>query len=133
MIVLDTHALIWWVSEPKRVPAKARRLIDAAVAAAEPMGVSSISMWEVAMLVKHGRLALTMDTDVWIAHVEALPFITCIPVDNAVAVRAARLDGFEHRDPADRMIVATTLGLGATLLTADERIREYRAVKTVWD
>lgn len=133
MILLDTHALVWWVSEPKRVPARARRVIDAAVAAAEPVAVSSISLWEVAMLVARKRLALTIDTSAWIEHVEALPFLTFVPVDNRIAVRAVQLEGFPHRDPADRMIVATALGLGAALLTADARIRAYKAVKTVWD
>ena len=133
MILLDTHALVWWVSEPKRVPARARRVIDAAVAAAEPVAVSSISLWEVAMLVARKRLALTIDTSAWIEHVEALPFLTFVPVDNRIAVRAVQLEGFPHRDPADRMIVATALRLGAALLTADARIRAYKAVKTVWD
>ena len=133
MILLDTHALIWWVSDPKRVPAKARRLIDAAVAATEPIAVSSISLWEVAMLVARKRLALTIDTNAWIARVEALPFLTFVPVDNRIAVRAVQLEDFPHRDPADRMIVATALGLGAALLTADARLRAYRPVKTVWD
>ncbi|MFI5310366.1 MAG: type II toxin-antitoxin system VapC family toxin [Gemmatimonadales bacterium] len=133
MIVLDTHALIWWVSDPKRVPARARRLIAAAVSEGEPVAVSSISLWEVAMLVARKRLALTIDTSAWIAHVEALPFLSFIPVDNQIAVRAVQLEDFPHRDPADRMIIATALGLGAPLVTADARIRAYRPLKTAWD
>lgn len=133
MILLDTHALIWWVSNPKLVPAKARRLIDAAVAASDQVAVSSISLWEVAMLVARKRLALTIDTDTWLASVEALPFLIFVPVDNRIAVRAVQLEDFPHRDPADRMIVATALGLGATLLTADARLRAYKPVKTLWD
>lgn len=133
MIALDTHALIWWVSDPKRVPVKARRLISAAVSDAEPVAVSSISLWEVAMLVARKRLALTIDTSAWIAHIEALPFLTFVPVDNQVAVRAVQLEDFPHRDPADRMIVATALGLGAVLLTADARLRAYRPLRTAWD
>jgi PIN domain nuclease of toxin-antitoxin system len=133
VIVLDTHALVWWVSDPKRVPAKARRLISAAVSDAEPIAVSSISLWEVAMLVARKRLALTIDTSAWIAHVEALPFLSFIPVDDRIAVRAVQLEDFPHRDPADRMIVATALGLGATLLTADTRLRAYRPLRSTWD
>ncbi len=133
MILLDTHALIWWVSDPRRIPAKARRLIDAQVAASSPVAVSSISLWEVAMLVARKRLELAIDTTTWIASVEALPFLTFVPVDNRIAVRAVQLEAFPHGDPADRMIVATALGLGATLLTADARLRAYRPVKTVWD
>ena len=132
-MVLDTHALIWWVSDPTRVPAKARRLLDAAVKAGEKLTVSSISIWEVAMLVDRGRLTLTLALDVWIEQVESLPFLAFQPVDNRIASRAVRLDGFPHRDPADRMIAATALELGATLITADARLRGYTPVKTVWD
>lgn len=132
-MVLDTHALIWWVSDPARVPAKARRLLDAAVKAGEKLTVSSISIWEVAMLVDRGRLTLTLALDVWIEQVESLPFLAFQPVDNRIAARAVRLDGFSPRDPADRMIAATALELGATLITADARLRGYTPVKTVWD
>lgn len=133
MILLDTHALIWWVSDPSRIPARARRLLDSTVKAGERLGVSSISIWEVAMLVDHGRLALTLALDVWIQQVESLSFLSFHPVDNRIAARAVRLDDFPHRDPADRMIAATALELGATLVTADARLRGYSRVKTVWD
>jgi PIN domain nuclease of toxin-antitoxin system len=133
MIVLDTHALIWWVSEPKRVAAKARRLIDAAVEGRRPVGVSAISIWEVAMLVARDRLAFTMSTELWISQVEALSLFTFIPVDQRIAMRSVHLADFPNRDPADRIIAATALGLGATLVTADARLRAYAPLKSVWD
>lgn len=133
MIVLDTHTLIWWVSDPTRVPARSRRLLAAAVKAGEKIAVSSISIWEVAMLVHRGRLTLTLALDVWIEQVESLPFLAFQPVDNRIAARAVRLEDFPHGDPADRMIAATALELGATLITADARLRGYGPVKTVWD
>lgn len=133
MIALDTHALIWWVSEPTRIPAKARKALDAALKAGEPISVSAISFWEIAMLVSRKRLTLTIDVADWIAKVEALPFLTFVAIDNRIAVRAVELEDFPHRDPADRIIVATTLGLGATLVTADARLRSYKPLKTLWD
>ncbi len=84
------------------------------------------------MLVARGRLKLTIPVEDWLAGVEALPFVRFIPVDNRIATRAVALEDFPHRDPADRMIVATALGLGATLVTADTRLRSYRAVESVW-
>ena len=132
MIVLDTHALIWWVSDPKRIPPKATRLINATVRDGEPIAVSSISIWEIALLVASNRLTLTMDAAAWIERVESLAFLTFVPIDNEIAVRSVQLENFPHRDPADRMIVATALGLGATLVTADARLQSYRAVKTAW-
>ena len=132
MIVLDTHALVWWVSAPARIPAKARRLLDGAVDSGDSLVVSSISIWEVAMLSARGRLELTVPVEAWIAGVESLPFVRFVPVDNRIAARAVALENFPHKDPADRMILATALGLGAALVTADTRLRAYRAVKTVW-
>ena len=133
MIALDTHALVWYAAEPARIPAKARRLLEAAVRSKEHIAVSSVSVWEIAMLVARGRLELTIDADTWIARVQELPFLAFHPVDNAIALRAVNLSAFPHRDPADRMIVSTALGLNATLVTADRQLRAYRALETVWD
>lgn len=133
MIALDTHALVWYLSNPARLPSKARRLLDAAVKGTDPLAVSCISVWEVAMLVTHGRLLLTIDVETWIANVEALRFLKFVPVDDRIATRSVRLKDFPNRDPADRMIVATAIGLGATLVTGDRRLRSYSPVTTVWD
>ncbi len=132
MIVLDTHAWLWWGSDQDRIPARARRMIQNTTQADDPIYISSISTWEVAMLVEHRRLELTLDVAEWIAQAEAVPFFEFVPVDNRIALRAVGLPGFPHRDPADRLIVATALGLGATLVTGDQRLRRYRPVKTVW-
>jgi PIN domain nuclease of toxin-antitoxin system len=133
VILLDTHALVWWVAEPSRIPAKARRAIDAAVKGGESIAVSSISLWEIAMLVARKRLTLTIDAETWITSLEALPFLTFVPVDNRIAVRSVQLEGFPHRDPADCLIVATALGLGAVVVTADGRLRRYKPLATLWD
>jgi PIN domain nuclease of toxin-antitoxin system len=94
--------------------------------------VSSTSVWEVAQLVARGRLELTMDVADWVAKSESLPFVQFIPVDNRIAIRATRLPGQFHADPADRIIVATTLALGATLVTKDSRLQQYSHVETLW-
>ena len=74
-----------------------------------------------------------INTDPWMSSGQSLTSLRFVPVDNAIAVRAVQLPSFPHRDPADRMIVATALGLGATLVTADKRLRSYAPLKTVWD
>lgn len=131
-MVLDTHAFVWWVASPDRIPRKARSRVDRAVAGGETLRVSSISVWEVAMLVARGRLELTMDVSAWLAAAETLPMLEFVPVDNAVALRAAGLPDTLPRDPADRIIAATALGLGATLVTGDERLRGHRPLPTLW-
>ncbi len=132
MILLDTHALIWWVADPKRVPTKATRVINAALKRGDSLGVSSITAWEVALLGRLRRLKLTMEVDTWLTKVEALPFLAFYPVDNRISRRAAMLE-IATRDPADRIIVATAIEHGATLVSADEQMHDYDRVNAVWD
>ncbi|MEN6507549.1 MAG: type II toxin-antitoxin system VapC family toxin [Smithella sp.] len=131
MIVLDTHAWIWWVSNPEFLSDKAKQIIDEAVTNRNVL-ISSISVWEVAILVSRGRLKLTMNPDDWVAASEALPFFDFVPVSNSIALKSVQLPGILHNDPADRIIIATAISMGAVLVTKDEKIRNYSHVKTVW-
>lgn len=131
MIVLDTHAWLWWISNPELLGAAASQVIDEA-ARKKALYISSISTWEVAMLVSKGRLRLSMDVRDWVIRSEALPFLTFVPVDNAIAVQSTRLPGALHGDPADRIIIATAQSLGAELVTKDDKIRAYPYLKTIW-
>ena len=131
MIVLDTHAWIWWVSSPEFLSETAKQAIDEA-ATERNIFISSISAWEVAMLVSRGRLKLTMSPEDWVAASEALPFFDFVPVSNSIALKSVQLPGNLHSDPADRIIIATAVSLGAVLVTKDEKIRNYKHVKTVW-
>lgn len=131
MIVLDTHAWVWWVSSPDQLSPKAREAADQA-AENGAVYVSSISVWEVVLLVQRGRLRLTLDVEDWVAYCEALPFIRFAPVNTAIAMKSVRLPGSLHPDPADRIIIATALTIGAPLVTKDERIRSYPHVETIW-
>jgi PIN domain nuclease of toxin-antitoxin system len=131
VIVLDTHAWVWWASEPERLSAPARRVVEEA-AREDGLLVSSISVWEVAMLVARGRLELTLDVADWVAKSEALPFLVFVPVSNAIASRSVRLPGEFHEDPADRIIVATAVTMGARVVSKDAKIRAYPHVEVVW-
>lgn len=131
MIVLDTHAWIWWVSNPEFLSEKAKQIIDEAATHRNVL-ISSISTWEVATLVSRGRLKLTMSPDDWVAASEALPFLDFVPVSNSIALKSVKLRGFLHDDPADRIIIATAISMGAVLVTKDEKIRNYEHVKTAW-
>ena len=131
MIVLDTHAWIWFASKPEALSKRARKAVDAAVKEKNVL-VSSISVWEVALLVKNKRLKLSMDVLDWIAKSENLPFIQFIPVSNSIAVKSVNLPQPLHQDPADRIIIATALSIGAPLVTKDKKIAAYSHVKTIW-
>ncbi len=131
MIVLDTHAWIWFVSDPRKLSRKANQAV--VKAAAERLAlISSISVWEAALLVLKGRLQLRMEFRDWLAKCEALPHFQFVPVDNAIAVKSVFLPAPMHPDRADRIIAATALTVGVPLVTKDERLLSYRALKTIW-
>lgn len=133
MIVLDTHVLIWWVTDDARLSELAREALKQELA--ESSGqvlVSAITAWEIAMLQQRGRLVLSMDLDEWLLAVEGIEQVSIVPISTRVAVQSTQLPGEFHKDPADRFIVALARELNAPLLTADEKIRGYAHVRTVW-
>jgi len=131
MIVLDTHAWLWFISEPEILSKKAAKAVSAAVKE-KCVFVSSISAWEVALLVAKKRLELSLDVTDWIAKSESLPFIQFIEVSNSIGVKSVNLPPPLHTDPADRIIIATALSAGVPLVTKDKKLLNYRHVKTIW-
>jgi PIN domain nuclease of toxin-antitoxin system len=131
MIVLDTHAWVWLVNDPRQLSPSARRVTEQAMAR-NAIYISSISAWEVALLSASGRIELTIDIQDWIAGSEVLPFVNFVPVDNSIFVRSVLLPGPLHNDPADRIIIATALTKGMPVVTKDEKIRKYSKVKSIW-
>ena len=139
MILLDTHALIWWAAgNHLRLLANALAAIDQEIeSAGRPGGsagllVSAISCWEVAMLVNRGRLALSLDVERWLALLASHPAVRLLGLDPAVAVAATRLPEPFHADPADRFLVAQARELGIPLLSADNKILSYGHVRSLW-
>ena len=132
MIVLDTHTLLWWASgDEAQLSQRAQRAIAAELEGGRIM-VSSISAWDLAMLVAKGRVGLSMDIEEWLSVVSQIEAVSFVPVDNDIAVKSIALPGEFHKDPADRIIVATARKLAAQLVTADDKIRAYPHVRTVW-
>lgn len=123
MIVLDTHVLLWYAVDDVRLGRAARKRIEKALKGSE-LTVSAISYWEIAMLAAAGRVRIEGPPDAF--RIEALDRgISEIAVDGKIAILASRLVGM-HADPADRIIIATALERGATLLTADAKLLELK-------
>ena len=120
MIVLDTHVWLWWIGNPEKLAATALQAINQAINE-NAIIISSISTWEIALLVEKGRLELSIDVRDWVRKTEGLPFVRFVPVDNTIALRSVSLPGNFHADPADRIIVATALTMGLPLITKDEK------------
>lgn len=126
MVVLDTHAAVWWSTQPKLLSARAA----AAIAAADRLSIPSIVFWEVALLVRKRRLVLSVPVRKWADELRSIPRVTetALTTDTALAA-----DGLSmHADPADRFIVASALELGAPLVTKDGLLRRLKFVRTVW-
>lgn len=77
-------------------------------------------------------MALSMDVTEWLATAGEMETLSFVPVDNEIAVRSAELPGDIHRDPADRIIVATSRKFAAPLVSADQKLRDYQYVRTIW-
>ncbi len=131
MIVLDTHILVWWVTGDAALSKKAKAVIEREQEGGEII-VSAISAWEITMLVEKERLVLSMDVSRWLATVAEIEGVKFLPVDIEIANKSVVLPGEFHKDPADRMIVATARKLAAPLVTRDEKIKSYPHVKTIW-
>lgn len=131
MIVLDTHALIWWVSGDPTLSKKAKSAIERELDGGDII-ISAISAWEVAMLVEREKLVLSMDVSSWLDTIAAIDAVRFVPVDVEIATKSVDLPGEFHKDPAHRMIVATARKFAVALVTKDEKIRAYAHVKTIW-
>jgi len=119
-LLLDTHALLWWQAGSDRLSARARRAIDTA----PRLFLSAISVWELAMLVDQGTVALDRPTQIWVHDLLADGIVTIAELTPAVAVAAAQLDEFTG-DHADRIIYATAVQNQLTLVTKDDGLTEY--------
>ena len=127
MTVLDTHAWLWWLSEPDQLGRAAVKRIQGS----DRIGIAAVSCFEVAAAVAKGRVTLDRGTLEWLQKALSAPRVELLPLTPAVAVKATMLGRF-HGDPADRVIVATAILESAVLVTKDQRIRKYEAVSTIW-
>ncbi|MBN4069119.1 type II toxin-antitoxin system VapC family toxin [Beggiatoa alba] len=125
MLVIDTHVLVWFVNGSDELSATAKKAIDAIMTKGGEIIISSISAWEISMLIEKKRLVLSMDIENWLEQVEQIEGFRFMPVDNEISYKSTMLPGDFHKDPADRMIVATARKLAVALVTADEQIRAY--------
>lgn len=128
--VLDTHILVRWIEEPKRLSRNQGRIL-AKADPANPMFVSDITLWEVASLVETGRVSLDLPVRDWLEQATAPPLVELCRITPALVQETVLLPGTKEWDPADRIIVATTRLRGATLLTSDRRIIDTGLVRTI--
>ena len=127
-LLLDRHAWIWWINQDTRLGTAAIRMLDQLQGDQRPF-ISAISLWEVAMLVERGRLGLDVPLREWLDAAAHPRSVQIAPITPAIAAAVAGLPASFHRDPADRIIVATCREMVLPLLTHDTKIIRSRLVK----
>jgi PIN domain nuclease of toxin-antitoxin system len=130
VILLDTHVVVWLALDIARISRKAKIEIARVRDTGEGLGVSDISLLEIATLERKRRIALNVTLETFLWEVEQR--FTILPITGPVCVRTLSLPSNYPDDPADRVIGATALVEGIHLVTADEEIRRSKAVATVW-
>jgi PIN domain nuclease of toxin-antitoxin system len=126
MLLLDTSALLYWTLDPSSLSRSARDAIERA----DRIVVSSISIWEIGIKVKRGKLEIPLPIREYADRLGALESLEILPVD--VQTWLDNLDlHWEHRDPANRTIVALALRFKCPLVTSDRIIAGYYP-ETVW-
>jgi PIN domain nuclease of toxin-antitoxin system len=130
MILLDTYAWVRWL-HPEVNQALPLGLGEWLEAADTPLAVSVMSALKVSQLVKKGVLDLPLPMRVWFDAALTEAGIQCIPVTPQLLHASTILPDI-HKDPADRIIIATAQECGARLVTADEAIPKYPNLQAVW-
>ena len=124
-LLLDTHIALWLDSGDTKLRAATRSAIDDCWRQGGTIHLSAVSAWEIAVLVDKGFVELDVPTDQWMVRFLGRPGVESVALDHQTAVRAYQLHHFEHRDPGDRLLIATAIGLGCPLVTYDDRIQRF--------
>jgi PIN domain nuclease of toxin-antitoxin system len=118
--LLDTHILLWWYLDIPKLPHRFGRLLDEAEGQGEEIGISVISLWEIARLVVARKFILSISIDQWLREREQDSFLNVLPLDSRIVLDSVRLGEKFPKDPADQLIVATARTYGLSLMTVDE-------------
>ena len=127
-LLLDTAVLLWWLQDPARLSRPARSQLTSARNA--PILVSSVSIWEIGLKAGRKLIDLGDSFDGFVSRLESMSGLSILPVDLAIWRQVLAIE-WDHRDPADRIIVATAMHYQATLLSSDRVIRSFYP-ETVW-
>src|SRR5438067_8619182 len=124
-LLLDTHIALWLDSGDERLASATRTAIDRCWQSGGTVCLSAVTVWEIALLIDTGRIELDLPIEAWIERFQNRPGIEPVPLDYRAACLSYQLHHLDHRDPADRMLIATAIGLACPLVTYDERILRF--------
>jgi PIN domain nuclease of toxin-antitoxin system len=130
LILLDTHVVVWLAFDETRLSKRARSAIDDALKNGSGLAISDVTLLELAVLANKERIRLNLSLESFLQEVESR--FVVLPITGRACVRALGLPSGYPKDPADRIIGATALVEGLSLITADGEIRRSKALQTVW-
>jgi PIN domain nuclease of toxin-antitoxin system len=130
MLLMDTHVWFWSLTEPENLSKAALDIIQRTET--DQRSIASISIWEFAMMVARGRIEIKITAEQWLDYAVHKTGLRVLELTPKVAVESCELPGVFHKDPADRIIVATARVNGGTLVTRDQKILGYPHVKSLW-
>lgn len=128
VVVLDTHVFLWALIAPGRISRKAKQ----ALSKARRRVIADITLREIALLVAARRLEVEEPLAEWLDEAVAELGAEVLGIDSRIAARSIRVAANFHDDPADQLIAATAIELGAPLITADERLLSSPALRSIW-
>ena len=128
-LLLDTHILLWLDNGDNALRPGTREMINRCWKAGGKILVSAVTAWEMAMLAEGGRIHLDCPAEAWMERCVSQPGFEVVPLSWRACIRAYDLDGLEHRDPADRLLIATAIERRCALVTYDERISRFAVLR----
>jgi len=130
LILLDTHVVIWLAQNQQRISSRARDAINGTREGGHGLAVSSMTLLELARLASQKRIEFEPNLEDFLLDVERR--FAVLPITGRICVRAFEFPASYPKDPADRVIGATAIIEGLDLVTADQAIRQSKAVSTIW-
>lgn len=124
-LLLDTHIALWLDSGDDHLRSSTRALIEDCWRDGGTILLSAVTAWEIALLVDTRRIELELPVAAWIERFVSRPGVQSVPLDSRAAARSYQLHQLEHRDPADRLLIASAIDLDCPLVTYDERITRF--------
>ena len=130
-VLVDTHILVWWRTEPERLSRVQAQVLTELERRGRPLLMSAVTLRELAKLGERNRLQLGIPWDLWLEEMEASPLLGILPLTARIAAESVRLGADFPKDPFDRIIVATARCHGLRLMTADAQIRRWGKVPLI--
>jgi PIN domain nuclease of toxin-antitoxin system len=130
LILVDTHVVLWLLSDPARLSKAAHAAINDARRNGSGLAICGITLLEIATAKLNGRISLDMSLESFLKDVEER--FVVLPISALACARTLSLPADYPKDPADRVIGATALVEGMGLVTADREIRRAKVVRTIW-